>query len=116
MRASICPTEAINWSLIWVAVSFVFVGWLWWYLGGTAGDPVADQKALEFVTGYLVEKALAVDNIFVFLMLFTYFAVPAEYHGIARTEPSLGTQHLAGVTDKHADGETRQGCEMRFHW
>jgi tellurite resistance protein TerC len=75
--------EAGLWSLVWVAVSFVFVGWLWWYLGGTSGDAaaaaVADAKALEFVTGYLVEKALAVDNIFVFLMLFTYFAVPAEF-------------------------------------
>ncbi len=71
--------EAAGWSLIWVAVSFFFVGWLWWYLGGLRGDPVADAKALEFVTGYLVEKALAVDNIFVFLLVFTYFAVPAEY-------------------------------------
>ncbi len=75
--------EAGLWSLVWVAVSFVFVGWLWWYLGGTSGDAaraeLANAKALEFVTGYLVEKALAVDNIFVFLMLFTYFAVPAEF-------------------------------------
>jgi tellurite resistance protein TerC len=71
--------EAAIWSLIWVAVSFVFVGWLWWYLGGLRGDPNADAKALEFVTGYLVEKALAVDNIFVFLLVFTYFAVPPEY-------------------------------------
>jgi tellurite resistance protein TerC len=71
--------EATIWSLIWVAVSFVFVGWLWWYLGGARGDETANAKALEFVTGYLVEKALAVDNIFVFLMVFTYFAVPAEY-------------------------------------
>ena len=71
--------EALVWSLVWVAVSFVFVGWLWWYLGGLGGDPVADTKALEFITGYLIEKALAVDNIFVFLMVFTYFAVPAEY-------------------------------------
>jgi tellurite resistance protein TerC len=75
--------EAGIWSLVWVAVSFVFVGWLWWYLGGTSADvaarELADAKALEFVTGYLVEKALAVDNIFVFLMLFTYFAVPAEF-------------------------------------
>jgi len=71
--------EATIWSLIWVAVSFVFVGWLWWHLGGLERNPVADAKALEFVTGYLVEKALAVDNIFVFLMLFTYFAVPAEF-------------------------------------
>jgi len=71
--------EATVWSLVWVAVSFVFVGWLWWYLGGARGDETANAKALEFVTGYLVEKALAVDNIFVFLMVFTYFAVPAEY-------------------------------------
>jgi tellurite resistance protein TerC len=75
--------EATIWSLIWVAVSFFFVAWLWWFLGGTGQDPVtremADAKALEFITGYLVEKALAVDNIFVFLMLFTYFAVPAEF-------------------------------------
>jgi tellurite resistance protein TerC len=71
--------EAATWSLVWIGVSFVFVGWLWWYLGGLDGSPVADTKALEFITGYLVEKALAVDNIFVFLMVFTYFAVPAEY-------------------------------------
>jgi tellurite resistance protein TerC len=75
--------EAGIWSMLWVAVSFVFVGWLWWYLGGTSADAavsaMADAKALEFVTGYLVEKALAVDNIFVFLMVFTYFAVPAAY-------------------------------------
>ena len=73
--------EAGIWSLLWVAVSFVFVGWLWWYLGGTSSDAaasaMADAKALEFVTGYLVEKALAVDNIFVFLMVFCYFAVRA---------------------------------------
>ncbi len=76
-------TEAAIWSLIWVATSFVFVAGLWWHLGGSGDDAaaraLANTKALEFVTGYLVEKALAVDNIFVFLMVFTYFAVPAEY-------------------------------------
>jgi len=75
--------EAAVWSVIWVAVSFVFVALLWWYLGGMTGSEaeqgVANVKTLEFVTGYLVEKALAVDNIFVFLMVFTYFAVPAEF-------------------------------------
>ena len=75
--------EATVWSLIWIAVSFVFVGLLWWYLGGLGSDEaardMANVKALEFITGYLVEKALAVDNIFVFLMVFTYFAVPGEY-------------------------------------
>lgn len=71
------------WSLVWVLTSFVFVGLLWWALGGLGDDPVAkalaNQKSLEFITGYLVEKALAVDNIFVFLLLFTFFAVPAEF-------------------------------------
>ncbi|WP_281783187.1 TerC family protein [Sinimarinibacterium flocculans] len=75
--------EAAVWTVIWVAVSFVFVAFLWWELGGTGDDAgaraLANDKALEFITGYLVEKALAVDNIFVFLMLFTYFAVPAEF-------------------------------------
>lgn len=75
--------EAAIWTMIWVAVSFLFVGWLWWYLGGTGSDPVsrylAYAKALEFITGYLIEKALAVDNIFVFLMIFTYFAVPSAF-------------------------------------
>ena len=75
--------EAAIWSLVWVGVSFVFMGWLWWHLGGTGTDEaartLANAKSLEFLTGYLIEKALAVDNIFVFLMLFTYFAVPAEF-------------------------------------
>ena len=71
--------EAGIWSLVWVGVSAVFAVWLWWYLGGTTGNPEAQVRTLEFVTGYLVEKALAVDNIFVFLMVFSYFAVPAEF-------------------------------------
>jgi tellurite resistance protein TerC len=75
--------EAGIWAVIWVSVSFLFVGFLWWRLGGMGDDPaaqaLASDKAFEFITGYLVEKALAVDNIFVFLMLFTYFSVPAEY-------------------------------------
>ncbi|HVF15849.1 MAG TPA: TerC/Alx family metal homeostasis membrane protein, partial [Steroidobacteraceae bacterium] len=75
--------EAAIWSMVWVAVSFVFVGWMWWYLGGTNSDPalqaVANDKSLEFITGYLVEKALAVDNIFVFVLVFGYFGIPAQY-------------------------------------
>ena len=93
--------EAGVWSLVWVAVSFVFVAWLWWYLGGTSADDaaraLADAKALEFVTGYLVEKALAVDNIFVFLMLFTYFAVPAEFQKRVLVIGILGALVLRAV-------------------
>ena len=70
--------EAAVWSGIWVGVSFVFAGALWWYLDGAAGRAVANETALEFVTGYLIEKSLAVDNVFVWLMLFSFFAVPLE--------------------------------------
>jgi tellurite resistance protein TerC len=72
--------EAINWSIIWVALSFLFNGLFWWAVKDTTGDAaLANTKALEFLTGYLIEKSLAVDNIFVFLMIFTYFAVPPAY-------------------------------------
>ena len=70
--------EALGWSVFWVAVAMAFNGALWWYLQGKVGSADATRVALEFFTGYLVEKSLAVDNIFVFLMLFTYFSVPAE--------------------------------------
>jgi tellurite resistance protein TerC len=70
--------EAASWSAIWVAVSLLFAGALWWHLDAAAGRSVANAKALEFVTGYLIEKSLAVDNVFVWLMLFSFFAVPVE--------------------------------------
>jgi tellurite resistance protein TerC len=72
--------EALNWSLIWVALSFLFNGLFWWAIKDTTGSvELANTKSLEFLTGYLIEKSLAVDNIFVFLMIFTYFAVPSEF-------------------------------------
>ncbi len=70
--------EAVIWSAAWIALALAFNAGLWWYLQGRVPDADANRIALEFLTGYLVEKALAVDNIFVFLMLFTYFAVPAQ--------------------------------------
>lgn len=70
--------EAAWWSLGWVALALLFNAALWWYLDQSAGPDAARRIGLEFLTGYLVEKALAVDNIFVFLMLMTYFAVPEE--------------------------------------
>lgn len=107
--------EAAVWSLVWVAVSFVFVGWMWWYLGGTSGDPavqeLANGKSLEFVTGYLVEKALAVDNIFVFLMLFTYFAVPADYQKRVLMIGILGALVLRAVMIF-----VGAWAISRFHW
>ncbi len=71
--------EALNWSLVWVAASFAFNGLFWWAVAQDHGSDLANTRALEFLTGYLIEKSLAVDNIFVFLMIFTYFAVPPAY-------------------------------------
>ncbi len=69
--------QAAAWSLVWVTLSLLFCAAFWWYLSVTQGRAVADPQALAFLTGYLIEKALAVDNVFVWLMLFSYFAVPA---------------------------------------
>ncbi|TAG04998.1 MAG: TerC family protein [Betaproteobacteria bacterium] len=71
--------EALVWSLIWFSLAFVFVALLWWYLDGSQGRATANEVSMQFITGYLVEKSLSVDNIFVFLMIFTYFAIPAEF-------------------------------------
>ncbi|MEF9996826.1 MAG: TerC family protein [Burkholderiaceae bacterium] len=71
--------EAAVWSVVWVGVSFVFLAGLWFYLDANTTREIANAKALEFLTGYVIEKALAIDNIFVFLMVFTYFAVPLEF-------------------------------------
>ncbi|MDE1190094.1 MAG: TerC family protein [Pantoea sp.] len=70
--------QAAIWSLIWVSVSLLFSAAFWWYLDGSAGREVATAQTLAFLTGYILEKALAVDNVFVWLMLFSYFAIPAQ--------------------------------------
>ena len=71
--------EALAWSIVWVVLAFIFSALLWWWLDSNDGRELADTKTLEFITGYLIEKSLSVDNIFVFLMIFSYFRVPPEY-------------------------------------
>lgn len=68
--------QAAAWSIVWVTLSLLFNAAFWWYLAETQGRAVADTQALAFLTGYLIEKSLAVDNVFVWLMLFSYFSVP----------------------------------------
>ena len=63
--------EAIIWSAVWITLAMAFNGWIWYSMG--------EKPALEFLTGYLVEKSLSVDNIFVFVLLFSFFKVPDEY-------------------------------------
>ena len=65
------PREALAWSVVWIGLSLLFNLGLYVWFGRQAG--------LEFLAGYLIEKSLSVDNIFVFLVIFTYFSVPAEY-------------------------------------
>ena len=76
---SVSVKEALNWSIVWVLLSFAFNALFWWAVYQDHGTAMANTKSMEFLTGYLIEKSLAVDNIFVFLMIFTYFAVPPEF-------------------------------------
>ena len=61
---------------MWVAISLLFAAGLWWYLDGQLGRELATDRTLEFLAGYLIEKSLAVDNVFVWLMIFSFFGVP----------------------------------------
>lgn len=63
--------ESISWTVVWIALAMVFNVWIWQHFGS--------QKGLEFFTGYVIEKSLSVDNVFVFALLFSYFAVPQLY-------------------------------------
>lgn len=63
--------EAVTWSAIWISLALLFNGWIYYSMG--------EKPALEFLAGYLVEKSLSVDNIFVFVLLFGFFKVPEEY-------------------------------------
>ncbi|GIX34945.1 MAG: membrane protein [Lysobacteraceae bacterium] len=103
--------EALKWSLAWVLLAALFNLGLWWYLAETGPRELADQVALEFLTGYLVEKALAVDNIFVFLMLFTYFSVPPEFQKRALILGVIGAIVLRAVLIF-----VGAALVARFHW
>lgn len=70
--------EALAWTVVWFSCAMLFNFMLWRYLNGTVGAVIAQQKALEFFTGYCIEEALSVDNMFVFVMIFGYFSVPAR--------------------------------------
>jgi len=75
----ISTREAGGWVAIWVGAALAFGAWYWWYLDGVHGRAVANELALEYLTGYLLEMALAADNVFVWVTLFTFFAVPIEF-------------------------------------
>jgi tellurite resistance protein TerC len=71
--------EAAVWCVVWVVLALLFNAGLYVYVAQTFDEPTAWQVALEFLTGYVVEYSLSVDNIFVFVVVLGYFGVPARY-------------------------------------
>ncbi|HGJ5881965.1 TerC family protein [Arsenophonus sp.] len=70
--------QAIVWSFIWISLALLFALGLWFYFKQTTSLTIANRQTMAFLTGYLLEKALAVDNVFVWLMLFNYFSIPVN--------------------------------------
>jgi tellurite resistance protein TerC len=95
--------EALGWSAFWIALSLGFNLWVYFQFGR--------GPALEFLTGYLIEKALSVDNIFVFLVIFRYFAVPDKYQHRVLFWGILGALVMRGIF-------IALGAALisRFHW
>lgn len=72
--------EALSWSAVWIILALVFNALIYFgIVGDYATKELQQQKGLEFLTGYLIEKSLSIDNIFVFLLIFTFFKVPDIY-------------------------------------
>jgi tellurite resistance protein TerC len=82
-------TEALIWSIVWITLALTFNAGLYFFSG--------PEPALQFFTGYLIEKSLSVDNIFVFVLLFTYFAVPAAYQHRVLFWGVLGALVMRGI-------------------
>ena len=95
--------EAAVWSLVWISLALIFNAGVYAYFGS--------EKALEFLTAYLIEKALSVDNLFVFFVLFTFFAVPAQLQHRVLFWGILGALIMRGVF-------IFAGAAMiyKFHW
>ncbi|MEO8011623.1 MAG: TerC family protein [Dokdonella sp.] len=103
--------EAAIWSVCWIVLALLFNLGLWWWLIGHGGRELADDVALQFLTGYVVEKALAIDNIFVFLLIFTRFGVSPELQQRALMIGILGAIILRAIL-------IFVGAALiaRFHW
>lgn len=76
---SVSFKEATIWTIVWISLALVFNGLFYYYTTSTLGTAEGTRLSLEFLTGYVVEKSLSVDNIFIFVMVFGYFAIPAKY-------------------------------------
>ncbi len=103
--------EAALWSVAWIALALAFNAGLWWWVEQHAGRALANEVGLEFLTGYLLEKALSIDNIFVFLLVFNTFAVPVELRQRALMLGVLGAIGLRAIMIF-----VGAALVARFHW
>ena len=71
--------EATIWSIVWVSLALIFNFLFFQYASGKFGADIGRQVGLEFLTGYILEYSLSIDNIFVFVLVFSYFGIPAKY-------------------------------------
>jgi len=95
--------EALIWTLAWVSLAFAFNAWIYFYLGPT--------KALEFFTGYIIEESLSVDNLFVFIMIFSYFNVSKTHQPKILKWGIIGALVMRGIFIFGGIGLLE-----RFHW
>lgn len=103
--------NAAVWSAVWVSLALIFAALLFGPLGWELFGAARHQKALEFLTGYVIELSLSVDNLFVFLLIFSYFKVPRKYQHRVLYWGVLGALVMR-VTMILAGTELIQ----RFHW
>jgi tellurite resistance protein TerC len=89
--------EATLWMAIWIVLALVFCFGLYLYTNWQFGDLRAKRAALEFLTGYLVEESLSLDNMFVFVLVFAYFRIPAQFHHRVLFYGILGALVLRGI-------------------
>ncbi|RIK42384.1 MAG: hypothetical protein DCC55_09130 [Chloroflexi bacterium] len=91
--------EALGWSVVWIALALVFnvLIYYYWHAISPTSTYADHEAALAFLTGYIIEKALSVDNIFVFVLIFSYFAVPAIYQHRVLFWGVLGALVMRGV-------------------
>ena len=103
--------DAAVWSAVWIMLALIFAGLLFGPLGWELFGTARHQKALEFLTGYLIELSLSVDNLFVFLLIFSYFKVPSKYQHRVLFWGVLGALVMRV-------GMILVGTELieRFHW
>jgi tellurite resistance protein TerC len=80
-RKSHAPSkkETFTWSIVWVSLALLFNVFVYWFVNANYGPDAAFFKSKEFLTGYIIELSLSVDNLFVFLLIFNYFQVPKKY-------------------------------------